>query len=115
SQHLTRLTVRSDVDICAGYLTCFLNSNEGKVQLVYGGYGSTRQELTHAILRQIKLPLPDIDLQRRIDSLVRAGLQEIYEGVEHFKIAVAGMEALLGFNPAAFPGELRFGVAGDEV
>ena len=48
SQHLTRLTCRQHV--LPGFLTCCLNLPMGRGQLISGGFGSTRPELTHDAL-----------------------------------------------------------------
>ena len=53
SQHVTRLRVKG---YNYYYLSAFLNSFYGKLQIVSAGYGSTRLELTHDELKKVIVP-----------------------------------------------------------
>ena len=71
---MTRLTVKDEHQLKPAYLTAFLNRDLGKFQLIYSGYGSTRQELTHGTLRKVKIPI----LKNGLQQLVWEGLESLF-------------------------------------
>lgn len=111
SQHLTRLTVKDDQELKPGYLAAFLNCDLGKYQLILSGYGSTRQELTHSALRDVKVPLVSERLQKRVDGLVWSGLSDMYQSVGEYEKAVGEMEAVLGVPDLNGKRDFTFAVA----
>lgn len=115
SQHMTRLTVKNAKKLKAGYLAAFLNCDLGKYQLIYSGYGSTRQELTHAALRAVKVPLLSERLQIRVDSLVTEGLCEMYRSITEYDAAVCCMEEAIGVPQFDTSADKHFAIPSDEL
>ena len=66
SQHLTRFKPH----ISIGYLVAFLNSSLFKKQMEIASYGITRLELTHAQLKEVKVPIPEEQCTEKINRLI---------------------------------------------
>lgn len=93
SQHVTRLKCKGQVQ--PGYLAAFLNSEIGKYQLIYGGFGSTRLELTHQAIKAIKIPIIDNETQNEIHRRVIKALQDYNESIRLFDQAVEELEQVI--------------------
>lgn len=102
SQHTTRLRIKSK-SIQAGYLTAFLNSEYGKSQVVYSGFGSTRPELTHSALGRVEVPLIEENSQKEISQIVQKAIDLYYESVELLRKAVDIYEEASGVEPSKRP------------
>ena len=76
SQHVTRITIEEGFE--PGFVTLFLNSPLGKSQLIDGGSGSTRLELTHSDIAGISVPRIDSDIQKKFDKRLRKNLEAYY-------------------------------------
>lgn len=96
SQHVTRLSCREGN--LPGYLTCCLNSPLGKAQLIAGGFGSTRLELTHSALGEIKIPWVAESLQKKIHELVVEGCRRNNSATERLRSCVRDLENYLGIE-----------------
>jgi type I restriction enzyme S subunit len=90
SQHITRLTIREEQrsKVTPECLCAFLNSTPGRTQLLAGGSGSTRLELTHARLSAIHVPLIDSTHQDELTLLVRRGTESLAKGGQLIRQAV---------------------------
>jgi type I restriction enzyme S subunit len=71
SQHVTRLRINGE----RYYISAFLNSFYGKLQLVSAGYGSTRLELTHDELK--KVIVPEIDKKQK--EIITSNVKKVLE------------------------------------
>jgi len=71
SQHVTRLRINEE----RYYVSAFLNSFYGKLQLVSAGYGSTRLELTHDELKKVIIPEIDSKQKKIIASSIKKALE----------------------------------------
>ena len=93
SQHITRLQCKAGKGITegirAGYLCTFLNSELGRMQLVTGGSGSTRLELTHERLSDIRIPRVNSKVEGQIDDLVKDGASLMASAAKSFQRARA--------------------------
>jgi type I restriction enzyme S subunit len=78
SQHLTRIRPR----LPTGYLAAFLNSSLFKKQMEIASYGITRLELTHAQLKEVKVPILDNQYVERIDKLVSEADKKHMEAID---------------------------------
>lgn len=98
SQHVTRmsLTPSSPAGLNAGFLCAFLNSPLGREQLLSGGAGSTRLELTHARLASLRIPLLSATDMARIGSASREGSRKLFAAARRCQEAIALYDELLG-------------------
>jgi len=87
SQHVTRLRLKEFSSVCAQLLAAYLNSSQGKEQVMGMASGSTRLELTHNDMNRIRVPRR-VMLSRWVDCAA--------EGVEQ------DFEVALGSALAAF-------------
>ncbi len=110
SQHLTRLTIRDEFreETSPEFLCAFLNSVPGRMQLLAGGLGSTRLELTHERLSAVRVPLVAQRIQQEVTALVRAGAESLARSGEEVRHAVA-------LYTAAFQGLGNTGAADRQV
>lgn len=114
SQHLTRLTLPKS-GWSPGYVAAFLNSPLGKVQLLYSGYGSTRQELTHSALRGVRVVKAPSRLQRKIHELVTRGADLLYDSIGRYRRAVAQVESALGLVSSRPTGKQTFEIPSGQL
>jgi type I restriction enzyme S subunit len=105
SQHVTRLRVRS-ADVDPRYLVSFLNSEYGRQQMNYSGFGSTRPELTHAALGQIEIPIIDWKDQKEMGQSVQEAVDRYYESCKFAVSAVEAYERAIKFKLPAVPASI---------
>jgi hypothetical protein len=110
SQHITRLTVRDELggQVTPEFLCAFLNSVPGRAQLLAGGSGSTRLELTHERLSAVRVPLVATRALREVTALVRTGAERLARSGE-------GIRRAVGLYTAGFPGDGAGGTADRRV
>lgn len=113
SQHVTRLTIPSGASVSPAVLCAFLNSPPGRRQLLAGGSGSTRLELTHARLSELRIPILGDDVAAQVQRLVETGSADLEQSGVDMREAVVCFEQYLRppfeWTPAA--GETRQWVA----
>lgn len=112
SQHVTRLALSasSSVEFDSGYLCAFLNSPLGREQLLSGGAGSTRLELTHARLGAVRIPLLPAAEMARVGSATREGARKLFAAARQCREAVAKYDAALGSRSATATGAMHLWV-----
>jgi Type I restriction modification DNA specificity domain len=98
SEHVFRV-IPEERGCPAGYLATFLESPIGQAQLSAQVYGAVVDELTEEQVRNIEVPMPSTQAQRRkvkqIDELAWKGLNERAAAVRSFGRASAGLNSLL--------------------
>ncbi|WGG46469.1 restriction endonuclease subunit S [Rossellomorea sp. DA94] len=57
------------------FISVFMNSKSGREYILRSSYGSTRNRLTIAELKRLKLPIPSLDIQNYIGNKVRKAEQ----------------------------------------
>jgi len=111
SQHVTRLRLRKQIPGCAQLLAAYLNSPQGKAQVMAVASGSTRLELTHDDINRLLIPR----------SIVVGGrLTEMAGGIERdFENAIGGAVAAIAacdrLAPATDAQEKFFAVEYDDA
>ena len=81
SQHVSRLTPLPDGPVTAPYLALCLNAPLGRRTLIAAGAGSTRLELTHASLAEVRVPVAPPDVQREYGEGAERALRRYYDAV----------------------------------
>jgi type I restriction enzyme S subunit len=98
SEHVFRI-VPKERGCPAGYLATFLESPIGQAQLSAQVYGAVVDELTEEQVRNIEVPMPSTQAQRRkvkqIDELAWKGLRERAAAVRAFNRASEGLRSLM--------------------
>lgn len=98
SQHITRLSIKKDVDLDSGFLTAYLNSDIGKMQISANSFGSTRPELTHEGLARIEFPEIGIGEQKKIGEEAGIGIKNYYLFFDLINEAIREYEKALDFE-----------------
>jgi hypothetical protein len=107
SQHLTRLASRDCSRLAPGYLALYLNSPEGKFQLISLGAGSTRLELTHGDIEKVLVPILPIDRQMAYHNALTDALATYYGALVHLEDLHHQIRQVLGVS-AAPRGSMHF-------
>jgi type I restriction enzyme S subunit len=107
SQHVTRLTVREKQrdEVSPELLCAFLNSPPGRAQLLAGGAGSTRRELTHERLAAVRIPIIGDERRHELARRLQNGTERLAESGTLIRKAIALYEAVLlsASDPATPP------------
>jgi restriction endonuclease S subunit len=111
SQHVTRLRLREYSTVRAQLLAAYLNSPQGKAQVMAVASGSTRLELTHDDINRIRIPR---------NALSGALATEVADGVARdFEDAIGGalaaFEACNALTPPAGAAEQFFSAPYDDA
>ena len=77
----------------AGYLSAFLSSPLGQVQLIANIHGAVVDELTEEHIGNVIVPLPDGSTVRKIDSTIKRGMSMKSQAVAS---AEASVKRLMG-------------------
>lgn len=101
SQHVTRLSIRDSSVIMPGFLTLYLNSPEGKHQLISLGSGSTRLELTHSDIEKVQVPILPIVRQTYFHDVLVSLLTQYYEAISHLEYLHQSINRMLGVTAIA--------------
>lgn len=94
SQHVTRLRINEE----RYYISAFLNSFYGKLQLVSAGYGSTRLELTHDELKKVIIPEIDSKQKEIIASNIKKALECEEQALKLIKSALDHFNNILNID-----------------
>lgn len=111
SQHVTRLRLREQAPGRAQLLAAYLNSAQGKAQVMAVASGSTRLELTHDDINRLRIPRSVVVGGRLAD--VAGGVERDFE--DAVGGAVAAFEACNRLAPVADAQEQFFAVTHDET
>ena len=100
SQHILRI-VPNETECPAGYLSSFLASPLGHIQLTAQIYGAVVDELTEAQARNVVVPLPTTDEQREIMVVIDQNAKEAI-GLKSKAVAMASyamdrMQAIIDY------------------
>lgn len=111
SQHVTRLRINGE----RYYISAFLNSFYGKLQLVSAGYGSTRLELTHNELK--KVIVPEIDKKQKdiITSNIKKAIECEEEALKIIKETLIYFNDILKIDTEKLNRDKIFYIEPDEV
>ena len=85
SQHVSKITIGSSVEVYPGALTLYLNSSEGSRQLVSLASGSTRLELTHSDLKKLRVPIISLKIQKQYHESLVESLALYYRSIKNIK------------------------------
>lgn len=98
SQHLTRLTIFNRGIISPERLCLFFNSPLGSSQLISKGMGSSRLELTHEALADIKVPALDSESRAVFDRRLKGLIDNYYEQINKLSSLVNDVERVIGMT-----------------
>lgn len=112
SQHVTRVGFKN---INPYYAVCFLNSKYGKMQLIAAGYGTTRFELTHAMLERIKIPLIPSKEQKKVAKLVKQAESKHIEALNKIEQAKKIFINTLGIDTEGIKEERTYKVSSSDL
>lgn len=113
SQHLTRLKPKSHLP--AGYLATFLNSGLFKKQMEIASFGITRLELTHAQLREVKIPILNKRDMEEIDRLILLADKKHIEALNKIEEAKQIFEEGININQADIEEEKIYFINSDDL
>ena len=88
SQHVSRISVRETDKTRPGFMCLYLNSDDGKSQLMDLGSGSTRLELTHTELRKLRVPTVGWRIQEEYHNRLKEALRIYYQSVNKLNALV---------------------------
>jgi len=112
SQHVTRVGFKN---INPYYAVCFLNSKYGKMQLIAAGYGTTRFELTHAMLEKIKIPIIPSKKQEKVAKLVKQAESKYVEALNKIEQAKRIFINTLGIDTEGLKEERTYKVSSSDL
>ena len=98
SEHIIRI-VPIDDKCLGGYLCAFLSSTLGQVQLTAQIHGAVVDELTEDHVRNVIVPLPDPQTARKIDSIMRNGINMKSQAVAAAEQSVGKLTDRFGKQP----------------
>lgn len=73
SQHITRLKLKKEI-ICPEFVVGYLNSSLFKSQMIIASSGTSRLELTHSQLGNVKIVMPDEEFEDKIKNKVKRSI-----------------------------------------
>ncbi|MGQ4874819.1 MAG: restriction endonuclease subunit S [Promethearchaeia archaeon] len=73
SQHVTRIKFNEE-KISPEYALAYMNSKLFKLQMAIASYGTTRTELTHRQIKNVKFILPPEEIEEKIKILIRESI-----------------------------------------
>lgn len=112
SQHLTRFR---PMDIPIGYLVAFLNSRLFKEQMEIASYGITRVELTHAQLKEVKVPVGKKSQMKEISNLILSADKAHIGAINKVNQARQIFENEIGINYQNIPDEKTYSVDASDL
>ncbi|PIV12594.1 MAG: hypothetical protein COS47_01770 [Candidatus Nealsonbacteria bacterium CG03_land_8_20_14_0_80_36_12] len=113
SQHLTRL--KPKLHLPTGYLATFLNSSLFKKQMEIASFGITRLELTHAQLREVKIPILNKRDMEKIDKLILLADRKHIEALNKIEEAKQIFEEEININQANTKEEKIYFINSDDL
>ena len=111
SQHVTRLRINEE----RYYISAFLNSFYGKLQLVSAGYGSTRLELTHDELKKVIVPQIDKKPKGIISSNIKKAIECEEEALKLIKESLDYFNDILKIDVAKLNNDKVFFIGQEQV
>jgi len=112
SQHLTRFR---PMNIPIGYLVAFLNSRLFKEQMEIASYGITRVELTHAQLREVKIPILKKSQMEEISNLISSADKAHIEAINKINQSKQIFEKEIEINYQNIPDKNTYSIKADDL
>lgn len=110
SQHVSIIRVVDNSKITPGTLCLYLNSENGRKQLIGKGAGSTRLELTHAAVEGIQVPILPMNIQEVFDKNLNDLLSKYYDSVSTLEAFIKDAESLLDITEDLKPVKKGFSI-----
>jgi len=111
SQHLTRLKPL----LPTGYFVAFLNSSLFKKQMEIASYGITRVELTHAQLKEVKVPILEKRYMEEIDKLIQLADKKHIEAFKKINQARQIFEETININHSNIKEEKTYFISSKDL
>ncbi len=103
SHDLIRLTAKEEKD--TGYIYAFLRTKTGNVLINTNNYGAVVQHIEPEHLESILIPDPDIEIKKKVNSLILESFQlrdqsnDLVREAENLLISELNLPTLEGFSP----------------